>query len=83
MTTTFTSRQFNQDTGGAKRAAEDGPVYITDRGRPTHVLLTIRDYDAFVGSESLVDLLSRTPGVGELEFEVPRIDDVGRAAAFD
>ena len=38
--TLITSRAFNQDTGGAKRAAEHGPVYVTDRGRPAHVLLT-------------------------------------------
>ena len=37
-TTTYTSREFNQDAGGAKRAAEEGPVYITDRGRPAHSL---------------------------------------------
>ena len=34
-------RQFNQDASGAKRAAADGPVFITDRGRPSHVLMTI------------------------------------------
>ena len=34
--TTMTSREFNQDAGGAKKAAEKGPVIITDRGRPAH-----------------------------------------------
>lgn len=43
MTTQMSSRQFNQDTSGAKKAAENGPVYITDRGRPAHVLLTFDD----------------------------------------
>lgn len=38
MTAFFTSRRFNQDNAGAKRAAEDGPVYVTDRGRPSNVL---------------------------------------------
>jgi prevent-host-death family protein len=42
--TTLTSREFNQDTSGAKKAASRGPVFITDRGRPAHVLLTIEDY---------------------------------------
>lgn len=41
---TMTSREFNQDAGRAKRAAMDGPVFITDRGEPAHVLLTIDDY---------------------------------------
>jgi hypothetical protein len=27
----------------ARKAAKDGPVFITDRGRPTRVLLTIEE----------------------------------------
>ncbi len=38
MATRISSREFNQDTSKAKKAAEKGPVYITDRGRPAHVL---------------------------------------------
>ena len=43
--TQITSREFNQDTSRAKKAAEAGPVYITDRGRPAHVLLTFDAYE--------------------------------------
>ncbi|PCJ47276.1 MAG: prevent-host-death protein, partial [Gammaproteobacteria bacterium] len=39
MMSTLSSREFNQDTGRAKKEALDGPVYITDRGRPAFVLL--------------------------------------------
>jgi len=42
--TTLTSREFNQHVSGAKLAAKHGPVFITDRGRPAHVLLSIEDY---------------------------------------
>jgi PHD/YefM family antitoxin component YafN of YafNO toxin-antitoxin module len=42
--TTLTSREFNQDTSRAKKAAERGPVFITDHGWSAHVLLTIEDY---------------------------------------
>ncbi|AAW59752.1 hypothetical protein GOX2688 (plasmid) [Gluconobacter oxydans 621H] len=42
--TTFSSREFNQDTSRAKKAAVEGPVFITDRGKPAHVLLSIDDY---------------------------------------
>ncbi|MCF5799974.1 type II toxin-antitoxin system prevent-host-death family antitoxin, partial [Pseudomonas sp. PA-1-5A] len=42
--TTISSREFNQDTSGAKKAARKGPVFITDRGKPAHVLLSIEDY---------------------------------------
>jgi hypothetical protein len=30
--TTLSSREFNQDTGRAKKLAGNGPVFITDRG---------------------------------------------------
>lgn len=45
MVRSYSAREFNRDTAGAKRAAEDGPVYVTDRGRPSHVLLTMAAYD--------------------------------------
>lgn len=57
--TTVSSRQFNQDASKIKRAAEDGPVIITDRGRPAHVLLTIENYQRLIGgAPSIVDLLA-------------------------
>ena len=57
--TTLSSREFNQDAGRAKRAAAAGPVFITDRGRPAHVLMRIEDYHRLVGGgPSIVDLLS-------------------------
>ena len=31
--TTMSSREFDQDTARAKKAAKRGPVFITDRGR--------------------------------------------------
>jgi len=41
---TVSSRKFNQDVGGTKRAASEAPVFITDRGEPSHVLMSIGDY---------------------------------------
>ena len=73
MVTTLTSREFNQDTGRAKRAAKRGPVFITDRGRPAHVLLTIEDYEKIADDhESILDLLAM-PKASEIEFEPPRL----------
>ena len=64
----ISSREFNQDVGKAKRAAEQGPVFITDRGTPAHVLLTIDDYYKLIGTaESVADLLSM-PESAEFEF---------------
>ena len=70
--TTLSSREFNQDTSRAKKAAREGPVFITDRGRLAHVLLTAEDYQRLVGSSaSIVELLS-SPEVAAIEFEPPR-----------
>ena len=78
--TTLSSREFNQDSGGAKKAAAKGPVFITDRGRPAHVLLSIDEYQKLVGGQqSIVELLAM-PGVGEIEFEPPRAEDLFRPA---
>lgn len=82
--TTLSSREFNQDAGGAKRAARNGPVFITDRGRPSHVLLTIEEYQRLAGSQaSIVDLLAM-PGAEGIEFEPPRLQgDFHRPANLD
>ena len=70
--TTVSSREFNQDASGAKRFAKNGPVFITDRGRPSHVLMTIEEYQRLAGrQESIADLLSMPPGVADIDFDPP------------
>jgi prevent-host-death family protein len=71
--TKLSSREFNQNTSQAKRAAKKGPVFITDRGRPSHVLLTAEEYDRITGSQqSITDLLAM-PGAAAIDFEPPRL----------
>ncbi len=60
MTTRMSSREFNHDVSAAKRAARSGPVVITDRGAPSHVLLTFEAYEELQHPSrraSIVDLL--------------------------
>ena len=72
-TTTMTSREFNQDAGRAKRAALDGPVFITDRGKPAHVLLTIEDYQKLREPQrNLVDMLACS-NAGDILFEPQKL----------
>ena len=53
------SRDFNHDVSNAKRAARIEPVFITDRGRPTHVLMSIENFKNLTGqTETVVDLLA-------------------------
>lgn len=69
--TTLSSREFNQDTSRAKKAAAEGPVFITDRGKPAHVLLSIEDYQRLTGKRrNIADLLAM-PGLADIELEIP------------
>jgi prevent-host-death family protein len=80
--TTFSSRAFNQAASEAKRAANKGPVFITDRGRPAHVLMSMALYQRLTGNrEKIADLLAM-PGTEELELEIPRLQDLARSADF-
>jgi len=73
--TTLTSREVSQETSGAKKAARRGPVFITDRGRPAHVLLTIEDYRRLAGtSVSLAEALAQGGDV-EFNFDPPRLGE--------
>lgn len=80
--TTLSSRKFNQDTGQAKKDSARGPVFITDRGRPAHVLLSIEEYRRLSGQRrSIVEALSM-PGLAEIELDPPRVALILRPADF-
>lgn len=80
--TTLSSREFNQDTSRAKKAATEGPVFITDRGKPAHVLLSIEEYQRITGRHrNIVEALSM-PGLSDIEVEFPRSRELARPADF-
>ena len=83
MVTQMSGREFNQDTSGAKKAAERGPVYITDRGRPAHVLLTYEAYEQLLGTQHVLDRLAEPAGIEDVAFTVPVSDEVAQPATFD
>ena len=80
-TTTLSSREFNQDVSRAKRAAEDGPVIITDRGQPAYVLLRHDAYRRLAGGgPNILDLLAQPEGA-DIDFDPPKLKDgIFRAA---
>lgn len=70
--TTFTCRAFNRQLSQAKKATEQGVVYISDRGKPAHLLMTYEEYRKLSGdSRNLLDALVM-PGVEEIDFDAPR-----------
>jgi hypothetical protein len=82
---TFSSRDFTRDVSAAKRAAIEGPVFITDRGRPAFALLKIDDYYRIVGQgePTLLDIMDGIPGGDLVEFEPPRLNFKSQSTAFD
>jgi prevent-host-death family protein len=71
----FSSRDFNQDISQAKRVARFEPVFVTDRGKPTHVLMSIDAFRQLAGqTESMVDLLAM-PGTVEIDSDTTRSGD--------
>ncbi len=73
-----TAREFNQDVSAAKRVASTEPVVITDRGEPSHVLLSFDEYRRLVAEErSIVDWLSMDDD--NIEFEPEPLDMTLRA----
>ncbi len=80
--TTLTSRELNQDVTRAKKAAADGPVVITDRGRPSHVLLSFEEYRRLTGQRrNIADALAM-PDAQDDDFEPPRVTIDARPADF-
>ena len=73
---TFSSRDFTRDVSAAKRAAVDGPVFITDRGRPAFALLNIEDYHRMAGQSaaSLLEVMDGIPSGEGIDFKPPRIN---------
>ena len=71
--TTLSSRELNHDVTRAKKAALDGPVFITDRGKPAHVLLSFEAYQQLIQQRrSIADALAM-PGAEDIEFDPPRV----------
>ena len=69
--TTLSSRELNQDVTRAKKATKDGPVFITDRGKPAHVLLSFEDYQRLTRQRrNIADALAM-PAMADIEFDPP------------
>lgn len=80
--TTISSRELNQDISKAMKAAINGPVFITDRGRPAYVLLSIDEYHRITAQHrNIADALAM-PEAAEIEFEVEPVKISIRSADF-
>ncbi|MDN5746416.1 MAG: type II toxin-antitoxin system Phd/YefM family antitoxin [Nocardioidaceae bacterium] len=73
----MSARDFNRDVSAAKRAADHGPVVITDRGRAAYVLLSAPTYEQLTDKRSIVDWLQTND---DIEFEPARLTSLPRPA---
>lgn len=80
LNVTYSSREFNQDSSAAKRAAQHGPVFITDRGRPAHVLLTFEAYQKMSSQPAKIADLLAMPDAANIEIEITPLRELARAA---
>lgn len=81
--TTLSSRELNQDVTKAKKASKNGPVFITDRGKPAHVLLSFEEYQRLARQRrNIADALAM-PGVEDIDFTPPRVSVGLKAAELD
>jgi prevent-host-death family protein len=72
--TTLSSRELNHDVSSAKKAAQDGPVVITDRGKPSHVLMTYDEFCRLSGKRRSLTQALAMPGLSDIEFDPPRVE---------
>ncbi len=80
---TISSREFNQNVNGVKKAALDSPVIITNRGKATHVLLSIGEYEKIAGTQkSLLEHLAM-PETAEIAFTPPKLKSIIQQVDFE
>lgn len=81
---TITSREFNQDLASAKRSAADGPVFVTDRGRPSLVLVSYDEWVVLAGKgTSIAAALMGTLEAASIEFDPLPNRSLPTPAQFD
>ena len=55
-------------------------MFITDRGRPAHVLPTFGEYKKITGGRTKIADMLAMPGIEEIELEIPQLRDLAQAA---
>ncbi|CAK8713065.1 Antitoxin [Candidatus Electrothrix laxa] len=71
--TTISGTALNRNVGKAKKAAQTGPVIITDCGKPAYVLMNIDQYQQIIGNaKNILDLVAM-PGAEDVDFNSPRL----------
>lgn len=79
--TSMSSLEFDRDAGKAQQLAENGPVFITDHGEASYVLLSIDQYKKLAGQ---IRTQSDSAARNDLDPARPKMGDADdRAVEFD
>ena len=80
---TISSREFNQNRAKVKREAKKGLVVVTERGVPSLVIMTVREFEEIKRMaeqsgkapekpfRSLLETIADTSPEGDFDFEFP------------
>lgn len=80
---TFSSRDFQRAPGVIKRAAVDGAVIITERGRPIIAVMPFAEYERLKAPPgNILDALDMDE-VGDIDADFSRPATFPRPAVFD
>ena len=77
----ISSQEFNQDVGQAKKISQRYPVVITDRGKPSHVLLSYKQYQQLVAAQPAIADLLALPD--DIDFELAKLNMPLKAVNLD
>ena len=73
---TITSREFNQNKSRLLKAIQKGPVVVTNRGEPSLVVLTYRDYCDLKHRRTLGEAFRESSNdVADIDWDIPRDND--------
>lgn len=74
----ITATQFNQQPSQIKALSEHEPVFVTDRGRVTTVVMSLSEYDRLRQARLPCSLGDALVADDDLEIEVSRDRSLGR-----
>jgi len=74
----ITATEFNQRPSEIKAMCEQEPVFITDRGHTTAVVLSISEYERLRGGQPVLSLGAALAADDDIELITIRDRSVGR-----
>lgn len=82
MNTATLTQKNKQTLADAENDPTSGPVVLRDENGPSHVLLSIADYERLISGKLNILELLWMPGMMDVDFNPQRSSETARAADF-